>query len=142
MMGPVLTLVVVVVLSVVGVLVIHEAGHALAAWGLGGRRVRLVLRPWGAAIEAELPVDSPGIPGPAKPGQPTASHPGRGALAFVLAGPLASALVGAGMLVAGGILVVPGALSVAFALLCLVPHGTSDGARALSLVRSRSLPRG
>ena len=117
-----LTLLVAVVLSVVAVLVIHEAGHALAACVLGARRVRLALRPWGAAILAELP-------------------PGR-VLPFVLAGPLASAAAGALLLGVGGIFVVPGALSVAFAFLCLVPQGNSDGAQALSLVRSSFRRRG
>ena len=113
-----LSLVVTVALSLLAVLVIHEAGHAIAAWAFGGRRVRLRLRPWGAAIEAELPE--------------------RRVLAFVLAGPLVSALSGVALLAVGGIFAVPGVLSVAFAALSLVPHGTNDGARALSLLRASS----
>ncbi len=114
-----LTLLLTVALSLVTVLALHEAGHAIAALALGGRQVRLIGRPWGAAVEALLPVTA-------------------GAqLTFVLAGPLASACAGAALACAGGVLLIPGALSAAFALLCLIPYGRSDGARALSIVRSR-----
>jgi hypothetical protein len=113
----VLHLLAAVALSLVPVLVLHEAGHAFAALALGGRAMSVRMRPRGAAVETQL------------------ATPTR-ALAFLLAGPLASALAGVALVALGGMWMVPGALSVAFGLMCLLPRGVSDGAQAWSLVRS------
>ena len=114
---------VVIAVAAVVALVVHEAGHAVAALALGGEQLRLVPGWPALRVEATLP-DGPGVE-----------------FAFVVAGVLAN--VGA----AGGLLMVPapepwpGVLLVAAVvqLVCVVvnllPAGRSDGARLLALWR-------
>ncbi len=106
------------VVGVVVAVAVHEAGHAAAARMVGATAVRVR---WGwpaARVEADLP-------------------PGRGREAlFLLAGAVANVVVAVVAVALGGPGVVVGAVSAAFALVTLVPQGTSDGARLRALVRA------
>lgn len=94
--------------AVLGSLVVHEAGHLLAAFALGGRRVRVKRIRWGAAVEAQFDEDSDRV-------------------AFLLAGPFASFAVGAILIAVGGWWGVAGVVSVVFGALTLAG---SDGRQA------------
>ncbi|MBM4281793.1 MAG: hypothetical protein FJ137_13870 [Deltaproteobacteria bacterium] len=106
-----------VVVGFLATVVVHEAGHAAAARLLGAKVVRVR---WGwpvARVEADLP-------------------PGRGRKAlFLLAGAGANVAVAAVAVAAGSHGVIVGAASAVFAVLTLVPRGTSDGAQLWALAR-------
>jgi hypothetical protein len=97
--------------SLVPALVVHEAGHWLAAHALGARRVKLKWIRWGAAVEAQFDDDGPRI-------------------GFLLAGPAASVAFGVVLVALGGWWGVVGAVSILFGLLTLAG---SDGRQAWSL---------
>ena len=99
-----------IAIAVVIALVVHEAGHWLAAHALG-QRVRVRRIRWGAAVEAEFDDDAPRI-------------------AFLLAGPVMSVGFGVVLVVIGGWWGVVGVVSLLFAVLTLAG---SDGRQAWAL---------
>jgi hypothetical protein len=124
--GGVLALVVALVAAPPVALVVHELGHALAAVVLGGREIAVRLIPWGAAVHARFDGAAPRVR----------------AAAFLLAGPLASALCAAalaGAARAGG--AAAGALGVVCLLVAahaLLTLAGADGRRAWALAKSRA----
>lgn len=107
----------IVLVAVVVALVVHEAGHWIAAHALGGRCVRLKRIRWGAAVEADFDDDDPPR------------------IAFLLAGPVVSAAFGVVLVVIGGWWGVVGAVSLLFGVLTL---GGSDGRQAWALWAGRA----
>lgn len=112
-------LAIVLVLAVVVAFVVHEVGHWLAAHALGGGRVSVKRIRWGAAVEADLDDDVRRV-------------------AFLLAGPFASAAFGVVLVVVGGWWGVVGAVSILFAVLTV---GGSDGRQTLALGRALARAR-
>ncbi len=96
------------------VVVAHELAHAIVGVLLGGRAVRLRWIRWGAAVEAHFDDDEQRI-------------------AFLLAGPVASAAFGLILVAMGGWWALVGAVSILFGLLTLAG---SDGRQAWALRRA------
>ena len=106
--------------GVVVAVVVHEAGHAVAARAVGATTVRTRVIWPRIRVEADVAPDR------------------WRRVAFLAAGPLANVAVAAIACGAGGAGVVVGLVNGACAVVNLVPHGDSDGARLLALFASRS----
>ena len=109
-----------VVVGGVVALVVHEAGHLIAARLLGAKTVRLRLAWPRVRVEADVPPD------------------GWRLVVFLAAGPLANVVAAALAFATGeGRGLIVGLVNGAFALANLVPRGGSDGARLLALIVER-----
>jgi membrane-associated protease RseP (regulator of RpoE activity) len=110
-----MTLFAALVVAVVVAVVAHEAGHVVAARIVGAKRVRVAFGWPVVRTEADVPADR------------------WRQLVFLLAGSITNVAVAVLALAASdGVVAV---VSVVFAAVNLVPHGTSDGARVLALLR-------
>lgn len=112
-------IVIVVVVSAIAALLVHELGHLLAAGALGGTDLRLRLG-WPALhVEATLP-DQPGF-----------------LVVFLAAGAIANLGAAAALWGFGGVFKLAALVQLAMAAAALLPVGTSDGARLRGCLRDQ-----
>jgi len=110
-------IVIVVVVSGIAALLVHELGHLLAAGALGGSNLRLRFGWPALRVEATLP-EQPGF-----------------LVVFLAAGAIANLGAAAALWGFAGVFRIAALVQLAMAAAALLPVGTSDGARLLACFR-------